>query len=61
MNKDNMVNEMTSLGSFMTKPHLSKVHYNQEFGLLLTELSDEQVANADVYIKRLEPKGEQES
>ncbi len=48
-----MILEEHQLSSFLSRPHLKKTFYNEQFSLLLSELTDSQVAEAHVYIKKI--------
>jgi hypothetical protein len=49
-----MIHEETTLGSFVTKAHLKKTFFNEGLSLLLTELTDEKLGEARLYIKKVE-------
>ena len=53
LNQGNMILEEHLLSSFLSRPHLKKTFYNEQFSLLLSELTDSQVAEAHVYIKKI--------
>lgn len=57
LNNANMVNEETTLQSFINKPFLVSRFVNEEFNLFITALDEQKLANAPVYIKHIEREG----
>jgi hypothetical protein len=48
-----MITEEQTFNYFVTKQHLKKHFINEAFSLLLSSLTDQQVAEAHVYIKKV--------
>jgi len=55
-----MVNEETILKSFINKTYLKTKFVSEEFNLFITELDDDQISNAPIYIKQIKPKKREE-
>jgi hypothetical protein len=55
-----MINEETILKSFINKTYLKTKFVSEEFNLFITELNDDQIGNATIYIKQIKPKKREE-